>query len=102
MKKILHLNLKKKWFDLIANNKKKIEYREIKHYWTIRVMELGTIKVFDEIYFKNGFARNGKEAPFMRVQWLGMERATFEGKKCYAIILGEILGIRNYQIEGNN
>jgi hypothetical protein len=36
--KTLHLNLKKKWFDLIAAGKKKEEYREIKHYWCKRLL----------------------------------------------------------------
>jgi len=30
---ILHLTVKKKWFDLIASGDKKIEYREFKSYW---------------------------------------------------------------------
>jgi hypothetical protein len=34
--KILHLTLKKKWFDMIASGEKKEEYREIGPYWGIR------------------------------------------------------------------
>lgn len=34
--KILHLTLKKKWFDMIASGEKKEEYREIKPYWEKR------------------------------------------------------------------
>ena len=30
---ILHLNLKKRWFDMIASGEKQEEYREIKPYW---------------------------------------------------------------------
>lgn len=33
---ILHLTLKKKWFDMIAAKVKKEEYREIKDYWIRR------------------------------------------------------------------
>lgn len=36
-KKILHLTLKKKWFDMIALGEKKEEYREIKPYWVKRL-----------------------------------------------------------------
>ena len=36
MKKIFHLNLTKKWFDLIAAGEKKEEYRAITPYWQNR------------------------------------------------------------------
>ncbi|MHA1342381.1 MAG: ASCH domain-containing protein [Promethearchaeota archaeon] len=36
--RILHLNLKKKWFDMIAYGEKKEEYREIKEYWNKRLV----------------------------------------------------------------
>ena len=49
--KILHLTLLKKWFDLITSGKKTKEFREIKPYWTKRLLG----KSFDEIYFKNGY-----------------------------------------------
>ena len=31
--RVLHLTLKKKWFDMILSGEKKEEYREIKSYW---------------------------------------------------------------------
>lgn len=34
--KTLHLNLKKKWFDMILSSEKKEEYREIKPFWENR------------------------------------------------------------------
>lgn len=87
--RILHLTLKKKWFDLIASGEKKIEYREIKPYWTKRLYA----KCFDEIHFRNGYA---KDSPFMRVEFLGSDaNGKFEGLKCYRIYLGEILELRN-------
>jgi hypothetical protein len=33
MKKTLHLNLKRKWFDMIKSGEKKEEYRDITPYW---------------------------------------------------------------------
>lgn len=36
--KILHLTLKKKWFDMIASGEKTEEYREIKPYWWKRLV----------------------------------------------------------------
>ncbi len=67
--RILHLTLKKKWFDLIASGKKKIEYRVFKPYWEKRLLdENGMIYRFDEVHFKNGYDKN---APFMRVDFGG-------------------------------
>ena len=34
---LLHLTLKKKWFDLIKSGEKKIEYQRIKDYWKTRL-----------------------------------------------------------------
>jgi hypothetical protein len=36
--KVLHLTLKKKWFDMIASGEKTEEYREIKAYWASRLL----------------------------------------------------------------
>ena len=35
----LHLNLKKKWFDMIKSGEKKEEYREITEYWAVRFID---------------------------------------------------------------
>lgn len=37
-KKVLHLTLKKKWFDMIRSGEKPEEYREIKRYWATRLL----------------------------------------------------------------
>ncbi len=86
--KILHLTLHKEWFDLIATSKKRIEFRKRKPYWTKRLAG----KIFDEIWFKNGYAKN---APFMRVEWKGMSTESCE----YYIRLGKVLEIRNYKLK---
>ena len=39
--KTLHLNLKKKWFDMILSGEKTEEYREIKEYWIKRLCWFG-------------------------------------------------------------
>jgi hypothetical protein len=67
--RILHLTLKKKWFNLIASGEKNIEYRELKPYWIRRLFKDGCARQFDEVHFRNGY---GVTAPFMRVQWVGM------------------------------
>lgn len=69
--RILHLTLKKKWFDMIASGEKKEEYRELKPYWFTRLKwKTQTIESFDVICFKNGYQ---KDALKLTVQCLGIE-----------------------------
>lgn len=89
MVRILHLTLKRKWFDLIAAGKKKVEYREMKPYWNKRLS-----REYDEIHFRNGYS---KDCPFMRIEYKGKGEEMFEGKRCYAIKLGRILEIKNHR-----
>ena len=37
--KTLHLVLKRKWWDMIASGEKKEEYRDVNHYWAIRLLD---------------------------------------------------------------
>lgn len=85
MKRILHLTLHKKWFDQIASGIKTKEYREKKPYWIKRLVD----KEYDEVWFRTGYS---KIAPFMRVEYLGLDKS---GKE-FAIQLGKIIEIRNY------
>ena len=59
--KILHLTLKKKWFDMILSGEKKEEYREIKDYWIKRIQVDKTKCYFDFIKFRNGYSKNAFE-----------------------------------------
>jgi len=71
--KTLHLNLKRKWFDMILSGEKPEEYREIKPYWynkfindfvgdpsIVMTYPIGEklFKHFDTITFSNGYAKN--------------------------------------------
>lgn len=38
-KTTLHLVLKRKWWDMIASDEKKEEYRDVNHYWAIRLLD---------------------------------------------------------------
>lgn len=93
--KILHLTLTKKWFDMILSGEKTEEYRQIKPYWTSRLVwtdELVTPKEFawsllneghaciggnnrtcfaryDFVEFRNGYS---KDAPAMTVECKGI------------------------------
>jgi len=84
MKNILYLSLIKKWFDLIASGKKKVEYREIKPFWKKRLFD----KEYDIIHFRNGYQ---PDSPLLVVEFKGVGYGYFEGKKHYAIKLGKIL-----------
>ena len=99
MKKILHLTLKKKWFDMIAREEKHTEFREIKPYWEKRLLNgyidgVPSAKTFDEIHFTNGYGIN---KPFMRIEWKQLELGFFKAKQCFAISLGKILELRNWE-----
>jgi len=78
--KILHLTLKKKWFDMILSGEKKEEYREIKPYWgkifsahwckAEKVKCNPPFKDYDIVEFKNGYQKN---SPKVKVKFLGIE-----------------------------
>lgn len=96
--KILHLPLKKKWFDMIASGEKKEEYRALKDHWFDRLTTYHypiIPKRFDAICFKNGYR---KDAPTITVKWLGCEIGTprpewsdnWQGE-VFIIKLGEII-----------
>lgn len=61
--KTLHLNLKRKWFDMYLSGEKKEEYREIKAYWCSRLFENWNTfkpsaqKILLEILLNNGSFR---------------------------------------------
>lgn len=89
--KILHLTLKKKWFDMIASGIKREEYREMKPYWHKRLLN----KHYDAIRFRNGYKKN---APRMLVEFKGLQSSLGivewgapEGIPVYIIKLGKIL-----------
>lgn len=108
--KILHLTIKKKWFDLIASGDKVVEYREAKPYWKNRLLYnwdvpgvVTTLKKFQEVHFRNGYR---SYSPFMRVEFeeieivlIGQETHMPDNGEIlkgvqFAIYLGEILEVR--------
>jgi len=84
--KILHLTLNKKWFDMILSGEKKEEYRELKKYWSDRLLDkimcdvhsgfLFNIsddfvaKKFDVIEFSNGYSPKSRK---MTIEFEGLE-----------------------------
>ena len=68
--KVLHLTLKKKWFDMIASGEKKEEYREVKAYWINRLWG----KEFNAVTFKNGYGKNSPSITLECKQIIFQER----------------------------
>lgn len=115
-KKILKLTLKKKWFDMILSGEKKEEYREIKEYWSKRlvstsysavtfkgVMELALpndfFKHFTHIEFTNGYGAN---MPRILIECKGIKKGYGETKwgavediEYFIIKLGNIIEKHN-------
>lgn len=106
--KVLHLTLKKKWFDMIASGEKKEEYREIKNYWMSRILTprgrgarvdqfhwvAGFYAAkFNVVQFRNGYGPHVPQMTFkvtgVRVDEGKPEWGAEPGKKYYVIKLGE-------------
>ncbi len=92
--KVLHLTLKKKWFDMIASGEKKEEYREIKSYWYKRLVDIN-FKKFDVVKFRNGYSPN---SPTITLEFKRCDIAkgnpewgAEQGRRYFVITLGEIL-----------
>jgi hypothetical protein len=88
--KILHLTLKKQWFDMIASGVKREEYREMKPYRHKRLAN----RKYDAIQFRNGYS---KDAPTMLVELksilsgLGIiEWGAPEAQPVYILTLGNV------------
>ena len=88
MKKVLHLNSYRKYFDQILKGEKTTEYREVTPYWSKRLEG----RHYDVIQFRNGYA---KIAPTMIVEFKGMGIDNDIQGARYAIELGKILETKN-------
>ena len=96
IKAILHLNLIRKWYDMIASNQKKEEYRDVKPYWQ-RIFTKKGIKVKGKYYrpenvavlFSNGYAKN-REQMMLNIDCVaireGLEKWGAEPGKQYFVI----------------
>jgi hypothetical protein len=62
--RVLHLTLKRQWFDMIASGVKREEYREIKPYWNKRLLA----GRYDVVHFRNGY---NPDSPLMVVELVG-------------------------------
>jgi hypothetical protein len=110
--RVLHLTLKKKWFDMIASGEKTEEYREIKKYWIQRIcddhpgniggdlMDAHTVCAYTFRPFKHCYLRLGyrTDAPQLlrEIKEIVIDTGKPEwgaepGKKYFVIKLGERL-----------
>lgn len=122
---MLILPIKRKWLNMILSGEKKDEYREIKPYWTVRiihwlgftneeteaVLELlrthGTIKALPVI-LQNGYGRNSPEVEVMCKLSIGTgkkEWGAAPGKEYYRFHIeqiGWVAGIEKEDAEHGN
>lgn len=94
--KILHLTIKKKWFDMIPDIKSE-EYREIKNYWIKRFKNFN----YDAIQFTNG-GYHGKDLPWKLIESNGIltgigetKWGAPEDKKVFILKLGKLISKGN-------
>lgn len=85
----LPLNLHREFFTQIANGTKRTEYRARSPYWRRRLAR----REYELIRFRNGYATR---APEMQVEYLGIRRTQRNGRACFAIRLGRVIGIKNW------
>lgn len=98
----LHLNLKKKWFDMILSGEKKEEYREIKEYYS-RIFHKTGIKIKGKIYhptdivfvFSNGYQKNRRQMKYfcdgLRVGFGNIKWGAKKDTQYYILQIGEEL-----------
>ena len=67
--KILHLNLKRKYFDEIKSGKKKYEFRKLTPYWDKRLVG----RSYDKILIKLGYPKKNDESRIIERDFKGWE-----------------------------
>lgn len=74
--KILYLSLKSEWYNMIESGIKKEEYREIKDFWTKRLVDKSTYSVddikykkYDVVCFSYGYT---KRKMYYKIKSIGM------------------------------
>jgi hypothetical protein len=92
--KVLHLTLKKKWFDMIASGVKKEEYRECKEYWHKRLVNC----IDDAVLFRNGYSKNSPsvlvELLYITMGFGNTEHGAPKDTVVYILKLGKVLSVK--------
>lgn len=101
MMQSLHLNLHKKWFDMILYGEKKEEYRDISDYWKVRFKNVKKLGI-ETIIFSNGYAKNRRQMmvniKFIKIGSGVTEWGAEHGKSYFVIVLGEIISIPKFNL----
>lgn len=122
---ILHLTLKKEWFDMILSGEKKEEYRKIKPHWIKRLVWLKEEEIFDciidvlencpedfesddagfrhydAVLFRNGYSKNAPEM-LVNIHSICSDFGVSEwggnpNKRTFVLKLGNILNTKNIE-----
>ena len=88
-KKILHLVLKRKYWERIYNKTKLVEYRDFTSYWKKRIQG----KNYTHILFQLAYSKN---PPTMLVKIHDLNVIEYKDDLAYAFDLGEIVEVLNY------
>ena len=87
---ILHLVLKRKYFERIYNGTKTTEYRDFSKYWQKRIQG----KDYTHIRFQLGYTKN---PPTMLVEIHDRNVVEYKDDLAYAFDLGKIIEVKNYE-----
>ena len=88
--KVLHLVLKRKYFERIYNGTKTTEYRDFSKYWQKRFEG----KHFTHIKFQLAYSKN---PPTMLVEVKDRNVVDYKDDLAYAFDLGKIIEVNNYE-----
>ena len=94
-KKILHLVLKRKYFERIYNKSKRVEYIDLTSYWKRRLEG----KHFTHIKFQLAYSKN---PPTMLVEITDRNVVNYKDDLAYAFDLGQIVEVLNYPPPSND
>lgn len=104
-KTTLYLSLKAQWYEMIESGIKREEYREIKPYWTKRLVNPdGSFKKFDTITFTYGYTKRKMvvECTQIRRGWGIHGWGAVPFKEYYVISLGRILSKTDVESQMDN
>ena len=90
MTKVLHLVLRRKYFERIYNGTKTTEYRDFSKYWQKRIEG----KDYTHIKFQLGYTKN---PPTMLVEIHDRNVVEYKDDLAYAFDLGKIIEVNNYE-----
>ncbi len=76
MKTILHLNLKKEYFEEIKSGKKTLEYRLKTDFWKKRLLN----REYDQVHFKCGYPKLSDTSKIIRKKYLGYREVAIRHK----------------------